>query len=58
MPVSADVGLLTSKLTFEGPLRRGSFLCLRAATYIDGVTWVLNEIIDWDPPEQRLHLPY
>ncbi len=38
-----DLGLLTSKLTFEGPLPRGSFLVSGRRTYIDAITWVISK---------------
>jgi hypothetical protein len=51
-----DVGLLTSKLTFEGPLPRGSFLVSGRRTYIDGVTWVLDKVIN--DSLNNVYLPY
>jgi hypothetical protein len=40
-----DVGLLTSKLMFEGPIPRGSFLVAGRRTYIDAVTWTVDRLI-------------
>jgi hypothetical protein len=49
-----DVGLLTTKLMFEGPLPKGSFLVAGRRTYIDAVTWAIGKLAK-DP---YIHLPY
>jgi hypothetical protein len=49
-----DVGLLTSKLLFEGPIPKGSFLVAGRRTYIDAVTWTISRLAK----EPSIHLPY
>jgi len=49
-----DLGLLTTKLMFEGPLPRGSFLLAGRRTYIDAVTWTIGKLAS-DP---NIRLPY
>ena len=49
-----DLGLLTSKLTFEGPLPRGSFLVSGRRTYIDAITWVISKAAKYP----AAYLPY
>jgi len=49
-----DVGLLTTKLMFEGPLPKGSFLVAGRRTYIDAVTWAIGKLAG----KPDTHLPY
>ena len=49
-----DVGLLTTKLMFEGPLPKGSFLVAGRRTYIDAVTWAIGKLAS----NPGIHLPY
>lgn len=49
-----DIGLLTSKLTFEGPLPRGSFLISGRRTYIDAITWLISRAAR----HHEYYLPY
>ena len=51
-----DLGLLTSKLMFEGPLPKGSFLVAGRRTYIDAVTWTIDKLVD--DSTFRVYLPY
>jgi hypothetical protein len=49
-----DLGLLTTKLMFEGPLPKGSFLIAGRRTYIDAVTWTIGKLAS----NPGIHLPY
>ncbi|MEO0086093.1 MAG: TonB-dependent receptor, partial [candidate division WOR-3 bacterium] len=49
-----DLGLLTTKGVFEGPLPKGSFLVAGRRTYIDALTWTIGRL--FRHPEY--HLPY
>ncbi|MCX6843127.1 MAG: TonB-dependent receptor [candidate division WOR-3 bacterium] len=51
-----DVGLLTTKLMFEGPIPKGSFLIAGRRTYIDAVTWAIDELVS--DSTIRIYLPY
>ena len=51
-----DVGLLTTKLLFEGPFPHGSFLVAARRTYIDAVTWAIDKMVA--DPQLEIYLPY
>ena len=51
-----DVGLLTTKLMFEGPIPKGSFLIAGRRTYIDAVTWAIDELVS--DSTVHIYLPY
>ncbi|MBM3315367.1 hypothetical protein FJY71_05955, partial [candidate division WOR-3 bacterium] len=49
-----DLGLLTTKAVFEGPLPKGSFLVAGRRTYIDAITWTIGRLTR----HPEYHLPY
>jgi hypothetical protein len=51
-----DLGLLTTKLMFEGPLPKGSFLVAGRRTYIDAVTGLIDKLRA--DSTFRVYLPY
>jgi len=51
-----DLGLLTSKLMFEGPIPKGSFLVAGRRTYIDAVTWTIDKLVNDSMLD--IYLPY
>lgn len=49
----ASVGLVTSKILFEGPVPKGSVLLSGRRTYFDAVVWTYDKVFDKD-----ISLPY
>lgn len=49
----ASIGLITSKLLFEGPIPKGSFLISARRTYFDALVWAYSKI-----KRDTISLPY
>lgn len=50
----ADISLLSSKLVFEGPIPKGSFLVSGRRTYIDALTYAISKFRH----DEDIHFPY